>query len=563
MSDKKKVEINRLPTGVPGLDAVLGGGLPEYSFNLIAGEPGAGKTTLAQQIMFANATPERCGLYFTVLGEPPVKMLRYQQQYSFFRPDKVGESIRFVNLSEEVMKHDLAQVLERIVREVEAADPGIVVVDSFRTVAGSVDGTPPGERELRGFLQRLALHLTSWQTTSFLVGEYLAEDQKNNPVFTVADGIVWLSQVVDRNSVVRKLQVNKVRGQAQMPGLHTFRITGAGLQVFPRIPEQQMDRKPATRERISTGVPGLDELMGGGIPAGDAVMLTGPTGSGKTTFATQFISQGLREGEAAVVAVFEEYPEEYLERAVARDPSLEESVREGRLEVIYLRPLDLSVDETLAEVLDAVERVGARRVVIDSLSGFEIALAPAFREDFRESLYRLVGALTAVGATVLMTDEVVQGYPEVRFTSDKVSFVTDAIVVQRYVEMKGELRKILAVVKMRGSDHSRDFRTYDITAKGAVVGGPLRDYHGILTGIPDLRARVARPGYAGLTEPEAAVFDLLVLLGGCSRETLAARTTLPPEELAAALERLVALGYAISATQDGGSVYRALAQPGG
>lgn len=563
MSEKKRVEIKKLPTGVPGLDAVLGGGLPEYSFNLIAGEPGSGKTTLAQQIMFASATPERGGLYFTVLGEPPVKMLRYQQQYSFFDPDKVGESIRFVNLSEEVLTHDLTQVLERIVREVEEADPAIVVVDSFRTVVGSVDGRPPGERELQGFLQRLALHLTSWQATSFLVGEYRAEEQKNDPIFTVADGIVWLSQVTDRNSVVRKLQVVKVRGQAQMPGLHTFRMTDAGLQVFPRIPEQQMARKKSPRERLSTGVPGLDELMGGGIPAGDAVMLAGPTGSGKTTFGTQFIAEGLRQGEAGVVAVFEEYPEEYLERASARDPSLKESVRSGKLEVIYLRPLDLSVDETLAEILDGVQRVGARRVVIDSLSGFEIALAPSFREDFRESLYRLVGALTAVGVTVLMTDEVVEGYPDLRFTSEKVSFVTDDIVVQRYVEIRGEIRRVLTVVKMRGSDHSHDFRTYDLTAKGAVVGGPLPDYHGILTGVPDLRARVARQGYAGLTEREAALLDLLIQLGGGSLELLAARTNQTQEELAAALERLVTLGYASYESREGGATYRALAQPGG
>ena len=172
MNEKKRVEIDRVPTGVPGLDAVLGGGLPEYSFNLIAGEPGSGKTTLAQQIMFANATPERGGLYFTVLGEPPVKMLRYQQQYSFFDPDKVGGSIRFVNLSEEVLKDDLARVLERIVREAEAADPAIVVVDSFRTMVSSLDGAVPGEREIQSFMQRLALHLTSCQATSFLVGEY-------------------------------------------------------------------------------------------------------------------------------------------------------------------------------------------------------------------------------------------------------------------------------------------------------------------------------------------------------------------------------------------------------
>src|SRR5207247_5304675 len=134
MTQQRRVPIVRLSTGVPGLDAVLGGGLPEYSFNLVAGGPGTGKTTLAHQIMFANASAERPALYFTVLGEPPLKMLRYQQQFSFFDREKIDGQIRFINLSQDVLDNDLGRVLENIVREVEEANPGIVVVDSFRTV---------------------------------------------------------------------------------------------------------------------------------------------------------------------------------------------------------------------------------------------------------------------------------------------------------------------------------------------------------------------------------------------------------------------------------------------
>ena len=180
-------------------------------------------------------------------------------------------------------------MLERIVAEVARAKPGIVVVDSFRTFLGRPDEpTRGGAMSINHFIQRLALHLTTWEVTSFLIGEY-AERKQRNPVFTVADGVFWLSQVADRNSVVRKLQVVKVRGRAPMPGLHTFRITDDGVQIFPRIPEQQGDqRRIVSTHRLTTGVPGLDEMMGGGIPAGDAVMLAGPAGSGKTTFATQF-----------------------------------------------------------------------------------------------------------------------------------------------------------------------------------------------------------------------------------------------------------------------------------
>ena len=167
---------------------------PEFSFNIIAGAPGCGKTTLAHQIVFANATAKKPALYFTVLGEPAMKMLRYQQQYSFFDEAKLGKAIRFINLSEVVMEKNLNAVLEEITKQVTALNPSIVVVDSFRTVVrkAMADGS---EVEMQKFIQRLAQFLTSWEATTFLVGEYVPEEMRDNPVFTVADGLFWLSQV--------------------------------------------------------------------------------------------------------------------------------------------------------------------------------------------------------------------------------------------------------------------------------------------------------------------------------------------------------------------------------
>jgi circadian clock protein KaiC len=487
MTARSRPVIGNIPTGVPGLDAVLGGGLAEYSFNLIAGSPGSGKTTLTQQILFANATAEKPALYFTVLGEPTVKMMRYQQQFAFFDVDRVPSAVRFVNLAKEAVSEDLDAVVDRIAAEVREAGPAFVAVDSFRTIGGHArpGGSPSGHAftELTEFVQRLSLQLTAWEITSFLLGEY-EESERRHPVFTVADSIFWLMDEVKRNSAVRKLRIVKSRGRASMPGLHTFRITADGLQVFPRIPENQRSRPQRTERRLHSGVEGFDEMLGGGYPEGDVIMLTGPAGTGKTTFATQFVKQGLAEGENCVVAVFEEYPEAYLARAKSAEVNFDEMIAAGRLTVIYLRPLDLSVDEMLAEILLAVRRTGATRVVIDSLSGFEIALAPTFRLDFRESLYRLVGALTGAGVTILMTAEVVEPFPGGEFTSERVSFVTDDIIVQRYVEMDGALQKVVAVIKMRGSAHSPVFRRYDLTTAGAVIGDDLTAYTGITTGMP-------------------------------------------------------------------------------
>jgi circadian clock protein KaiC len=480
-----KVKIRRLSTGVRGLDEITGGGLPEFSFNIIAGAPGSGKTTLAHQILFANATPEKPALYFTVLGEPALKMLRYQQQYSFFDSSKLNTAIRFINLSAAALEQDLGGVLEEIAREVEAASPSMVVVDSFRTV---VRRTPGKDRELevQSFTQRLALFLTSWQATTFLIGEYSEAELQDTPVFTVADGLFWLTQNVERNSVVRKLQIVKLRGQGSVPGLHTIRITNDGLQAFSRTPGIVAKQvRPIRRRRLSMGIPELDQMMGGGILEGDSVLVAGPSGTGKSVLATQFLSEGLNNGEAGIAAIFEERPEGYAARAHGLGLDLLSPQKTGQLELLYLRPLDLSVDETMQEILDAVKRLDAKRLVIDSLVGFEMALSPGFREDFRESLYRMIAALTGEGVTIFTTVEIADSFTSFDFSHYAISFLTDDIIRLRYVEIEGQLRKIMVVIKMRGGNHSKDIREYVITAKGVVVISPRQtDYTQLTGGLP-------------------------------------------------------------------------------
>ena len=495
-----KVAIQTIPTGVRGLDDILAGGIPEFSFNVIAGMPGCGKTTMAHQIVFANATPKKPALYFTVLGEPAVKMLRYQQQYSFFDASKVGKALHFVNLSDLVLNQNLNTVLEEIIKQVTAFNPSVVVVDSFRTVMRKVLATTTGETEMQTFIQGLTQFLTSWQATTFLVGEFGEEETRGNPLFTIADGLFWLSQKVERNSVVRKLQILKVRGQASVPGLHTIRIGDAGLQAFSRT--LGFERKkvvPTRKRRLSMGIPDLDKMLGGGVLAGDSLLIAGPSGTGKTALATQFIAAGLRNGEPAIMAIFEERPKGYTDRADSFGLNLRTAQERAKLEIIYLRPLDLSVDETMQEILDAVEKIGAKRLVIDSLVSLEMALAPGFREDFRESLYRLIAGLTGAGVTILSTIEVEDTFSAFPFSQYTISFLTDDIIRMRYVEIDGQLRKVMSVVKMRGGNHSKDIREYVITDKGVVVIRPRStEYYGLTTGIP------RRTGPRRAQEDEAA-----------------------------------------------------------
>ena len=490
----ERVPIIQLDTGVPGLNEVLGGGLPEYSFNLLAGGPGAGKTTLVHQIAFSLATRERPALYITVLGEPPLKLLRYQQQFAFFDMTKVNSCIRFMSISKDLLEEGLGKVLEKIVSEVEETHPRLVIVDSFRSVIRASPGPAPGSVELsiHAFVQRLAVHLTTWQATSFLVGEYGESEQENNPIFTVADGVIWLTQSIERNSVVRKLQIIKMRGQAPIPGMQTFRITGTGIQVFPRLPvlqdisvrdQQRFGALSTESPRLSTGVRGLDQMMDGGIPAGCSILIAGPSGSGKTVLSSQFLAEGVACGEPGLLALFEKGPSEYL-RTNPLGPQLGRILDEGLLHMVYLRPLDLSMDETLEEIRRVIIAQGVKRVVIDSLSSLELALAPAFRDDFRETLHRMVMMLTAMGVTLLLTVEVADSYIDLRFSPHGTAFLTDGILVQRYIELDGQLQRIMAVVKLRGSQHSKALIQYDITNEGVVIGTELSGYEGLMTGSP-------------------------------------------------------------------------------
>src|SRR5947208_15429393 len=257
MSEPRSVPIQRLPSGVEKLDAILGGGWPEYSFNLVVGEPGCGKTTLAHQFMFANATPERPALYFTVLGEPTLKMLRYQQQFTFFDMAKVNNVVQFANLTDEALTNDLGKVLAAIEAKVDELSPRIVIVDSFRTLIP--DSESDGSMSVQEFVQRLAMKLTTWQATTFLLGEYPDAQIRENPVFTMADGLVVMTQRVDRNSMVRQAQVMKMRGNAPQPGLHTIRISNDGVLAFPRMLKPVVAAKQTMIMRwvFSMGIHGL------------------------------------------------------------------------------------------------------------------------------------------------------------------------------------------------------------------------------------------------------------------------------------------------------------------
>ena len=483
-----KVSLGKLSTGVPGLDVLLGGGLSEFSFNLIAGAPGCGKTTLVHQFVFANAGTERPALYFTILGEPAVKMLRYQQQYSFFELDKVGTAVRYVNLADDLRAGDFTGVLERIMKEVEDFSPSMVFVDSFRSVAQTARAGNEGVADLQHFIQELGTRMTSWQATTFLIGEYLHNDIEANPIMTVADGMIALSQLHEEDSVVRKMRVVKMRGQAHMAGSHTFRITDDGVRVYPRLlPPPAEDRQPGAavdRElrRISTGVAGLDEMLHGGLPQGHSVLVTGPSGCGKTILGTRFLQEGARQGEKGVVMSFEKGT------ARLRNAELAQMVQAGQVAVVESRMIDLTIDELLDELNQAIERTGATRVVVDSLSELGLYLAPESRDRLRTVVFRMLASLAKRGVSAVVTMGLDDEFTRFRISHAEIAYLTDAIIVMRYGEADGQLRKFMSVVKVRGSGHSHELREYAINDEGFDIHPQRTEFEGVLHGLPQARS---------------------------------------------------------------------------
>ncbi len=393
-------------------------------------------------MMFALATAEQPALYFSVLGEPPLKMLRYQQQFSFFDSRKINKAVRFINLSDEAAAGDLQKVLTRIASEVVAHRPSFVFVDSFRSVIVASKHAEASSLSLQQFVQQLGMMMTGWQATTFLIGEYTS-DHDPDSVFTVADG------------------------------LHVF----APMQANPA----DTDGASPLDNRVKMGVPSLDDMMGGGLPRGYSLLVAGPSGSGKSILAAEFLVEGARLGEIGIIAAFEQRP------TFSRGRALADVIASEQVKVVDTRSESLSVDEIAMMLVDEVRRSKATRLVIDSLSGFELALAPTFRDDYRESLSRLVSALASTGVTVLMTSELEDRFSDLRFSPYGTAFLTDAIIVQRYVEINGRLLRAMAVVEVRASAHSNELRHFHIDDHGIRIGDPMADYDGLLSGRPTAR----------------------------------------------------------------------------
>ena len=455
----------RLASGSRRLDSILDGGLPEHAITLLIGLPGSGKTILAQQYLFANATPERPALYLSTVSEPFEKIIRYGQTLSFFDQAAVGRSVVYEDLGAVLDQGGLAATLERITSLLKERQPGLLVIDSFKALSAYADGL-----EQRAFLHELAGRLSALPLSSFWVGEYAEQDAAVAPEFAVADAIISLSTTRVSERELRFLRVLKLRGSGFRGGEHAYRIGVDGLEIFPRLADEaDVTGYMLDGVRVSSGIAALDEMLADGYWPGASTLCVGPSGSGKTLMALHFIFNGARQGERGVLATLQEHPAQ-LERIAA---GFGWSLGEDGVELLYRSPVDIYVDEWVYELLDAVERTRARRVLIDSLSDLQLAAPDPTR--FREFIYSLVQRFSRQGVSVFMTSELPDLFQINRLFDDGISHFADNVVLLQYVRERSSIRRALTVLKTRASHNNPEIREFRITPDGIVLGEPFAD----------------------------------------------------------------------------------------
>lgn len=464
--DSSALASERLSSGHRRLDAILGGGLWADALALITGAPGTGKTLLAQQFVFSNATPDRPALYVSTVSEPLDKILRYGRSLTFFDESAVGTSVFYEDLGGLLDERGLPAFVERLESLMASRRPAIIVIDSFKALHAFA--REPGD--FRWFLHDLAAKLSASGAASFWVGEYGLDDIAREPEFAVADAIIQLASVSTGERELRVLQVQKLRGSGFLSGQHTYRLSEDGIDVFPRLADVADTSEYALSDRrVSSGIGEVDAMLGHGYWPGACTLVAGPSGAGKTVMALSFIFDGAKRGERGIIANLQENRSQLARTARGFGWSVDDPM----VSLMYRSSVDLYVDEWVHELLDLIEAGNVKRLVIDSLGDLAFASPDPVR--FREYIYSLVQRCSRRGITVLMTMEVPDLFHVSRLSESGISNMSDNVILLQFLRGDSRIRRALTVLKTRASLHRPEIREFTITGDGVVVGEPFAD----------------------------------------------------------------------------------------
>ncbi|HJS85331.1 MAG TPA: ATPase domain-containing protein [Acetobacteraceae bacterium] len=458
-----------LPSGIAGLDTILKGGFLRGGIHLIQGDPGSGKTILGDQICFNHAAAGGTALFVTLLAESHERMLAHHQGLAFFDETLIPASVTYVSAYAVLEKEGLPGLLQLLRREVQARGASVLVLDGLITAEESAGS----RREFKRFVHGLQAQAALTDCTMFLLSSTAPRPTPSE--HTMVDGIVELASQLFGRSAERTLEVLKRRGLGFLRGRHSFRITDAGIVVFPRI--EALLGKPTREDRIPedklpSGIPRLDDMLGGGLPENSTTMLVGPSGCGKTIAGLQFLGGCSADQPGLFFGLFET-PARLHAKAKHLKLPIEQSIGAGHVEIIWQPMTEGVLDEIGNRMLDAVQRRKVRRLFLDGLNGLEeLAVEPA-------RLNRFIAALSnefrGMGVATMFTHEAdllgPADLPMGGLALREVSGITENIVVMRFVELRTRLYRMVSVIKVRDSDFQHRMRCYRIGEGGITIDG--------------------------------------------------------------------------------------------
>ena len=474
----------RMKTGVDGLDDILSGGLPVGQMYLLEGTPGTGKTTVAMQFIMAGIQAGERALYVTLsesrleleasarshgwslddlaIAEfvPEEASLSPEQQYTVFHPSEI----------------ELASTIHRLTQLVKDGKPSRLVIDSLSELRLLAADTMRYRRQLLALKQFFA----GRDTTVLLLDDRSAEGS-DMQLQSIAHGVLRLDKVQRSYGVTRRqIEIVKLRGSRYREGFHDYTIETGGVRIYPRLIANEHDSNYAS-DRVKSGIAALDDMFGGGINRGSSTLLVGATGAGKSTLAMQYAFSAAKRGDRAIVYAFDEVLRTAQERAEALGMTVREEIAKGTLAMSQIDPAELSPGEFVWQIRRDVTERDTRVVVIDSLNGFRYAMPG--EKDLTLQLHELVAFLNQKGVVtfIILTQHGLVGNTHAEVD---VSYLADTVVLLRYFEAKGEIRQVISVLKQRVGVHERTLREFSLDARGLTVGEPLRNFQGILTGVP-------------------------------------------------------------------------------
>ena len=481
--------LERMPTGVVGLDSLLRGGLVRGATYLVLGRPGTGKTTLGNQLCFSRVAQGDRAAYLTLLAESHGSMLRNLQTMAFFDGRAINNGLSYVGAYRALRDGKLRGLLEIVGRVMKEEKCGLLVIDGAAPARMHADT----EVALKEFVVELQVMSAMLDCTTILLAN-MSSEEVNGAEHTMVDGLIELAFERSRRRTLRTIEVLKFRGTEHLLGRHELTITADGVQVHPRL-EDVMDGalrpSPASEGRAPFGVPGLDAMLEGGLATGTTTVVLGYSGSGKTTLGMQFLQTGAAAGEPGVLFGFYESPERLLQAADGVNVGLREAGTQGLFSHVWQPSYEFGLDVLAERLFAEIERTKARRVVIDSLDGFRQASSDPDRTI--RFMTALLNELRARSITVLLTDETLKpSGPEMEMRIQGMSATVENLLLLEYLMVGPRLRRLVAVIKQRGSQQGAFTREFDLTQQGIVVAADAKSAEELISRADELHTRRSR-----------------------------------------------------------------------